>query len=148
MEVLMHTLANAPDKHSPLKKTVTELVRQWKAAAANVRELARAGQTAENVAQDLGLSPNELRALAAKGADAAKELPCLLEALRINVQTLAEKEPLVLRDLQRACSLCDQKRACDRDIAAGTLATHYQRYCVNADTVRALELDPTFASPK
>jgi hypothetical protein len=148
MEVLMHTLAKSPDKHSRVKKTVTELVRQWKEAAANVRELARAGQTAENVAQDLGLSPNELRALAGKGADAAKELPCLLDALRINAQTLAEKEPLVLRDLQRVCSLCDHKRACDRDIAAGTLAAHYQRYCVNADTVKALELDPMFASPK
>ena len=144
----MHTPTKSPDKHSPIKKTVSERVRQWKDAAARVRELVAAGPTAENVAQDLGISSNELRALAAKGADAANELPCLLEALRIDVQTLAAKEPLVLRDLQRVCSLCDQKRECDRDIAAGTLATHYQSYCANADTVKALELDPTFSSPK
>jgi hypothetical protein len=144
----MHPPVRSPDKHSPVRTTVTALLRQWKDAAASVRELAAAGPTMENVAQDLGLSPNELRALAAKGTGAAKELPCLLGALRINPQTLAEKEPLVLRDLQRVCSLCDQKHACDRDIAAGTLATHYQSYCANADTVRALELDPTFTSPQ
>ena len=144
----MHTPAKSPDKYSPAKKTITALVRQWKDAAASVRELAAAGPTTENVARDLGLSSNELRALAAHGAGAARELPCLLEALRINGQTLAEKEPLVLRDLQRVCSLCDQKRTCDRDIAAGTLASHYQSYCANAATVRALELDPTFTSPK
>jgi hypothetical protein len=99
-------------------------------------------------ARDLGLSPAELHALAAKGSNAAKELPCLLDALRINIQALTEKEPLVPRDLQRVCSLCDQKRACDRDIAAGTLATNHTRYCANADTVSALKLDPEFGSSK
>jgi hypothetical protein len=99
-------------------------------------------------ARDLGLSPAELHALAAKGSNAAKELPCLLDALRINIQALTEKEPLVPRDLQRVCSLCDQKRACDRDIAAGTLATNHTRYCANADTVSAFKLDPEFGSSK
>jgi hypothetical protein len=127
-------------------KAVADLVRQWKEVAASARELAAFGQTMANMAEDLGLSPNELRALAAKGADAAKELPCLLEALRISIQKLAEKEPLVLRDLQRVCTMCDHKRECDRDIAAGTLATNYERYCTNFDTVRALKMDPKFTS--
>jgi hypothetical protein len=100
----------------------------------------------ENIAQDLRLSPAELRALTAKGTNAAKQLPCLLEALRINIQTLAEQEPSVLRDLQRVCTLCDHKRECDLYLATGALATHCQSYCANADTVRALKLDPKFNS--
>jgi uncharacterized Fe-S radical SAM superfamily protein PflX len=136
----------SPDIQSPVKKTVAALVRQWKEVATSVHELAAFGQMMENMTQDLRLSPAELRALAAMGTNAAKQLPCFLEALRINIQTLAEQEPLVLRDLQRVCTLCDHKCGCDRDIAAGALATHYQSYCANADTVRALKLDPKFNS--
>lgn len=144
MRLRKPSVAKSPNTHAPVKKTVAELVRQLREIAASVHELAALGQMMENMAQDLGLSPAEIRALAAKGTNAAKELPCLLEALRINIQTLAEQEPLVLRDLQRVCTLCDHKRECDRDIAAGALAMHYQSYCPNADTVRALKLKPKF----
>ena len=88
-----------------------------------------------NMVKDLGLSPNELRALATKGTN-AKELPCLLEALRISIRALAEKEPMLLNDLRRGCSMCEHKRECDDDIAAGTLVPGYQRYCVNVDSAQ------------
>jgi hypothetical protein len=129
-----------------LSAAVANLLKQWKEVAASARELAAFGDTMANMAQDLGLSPAELRALATKGADAAKELPCLLDALRISIQALAEKEPLVLRDLQRVCTMCDQKVVCNRDIAAGTVSTNYEHYCANADTIEALKLDPTFVT--
>jgi hypothetical protein len=140
------SVATSSDTQSPVQRTVAAIVRQWKEVATCVHELAALGQSMENVAQDLRLSPGELRALTAKGTNAAKQLPCLLEVLRINIQTLAEQEPSVLRDLQRVCTLCDHKRECDRDLAAGTLVTHYQSYCANAHTVRALKLDPKFNS--
>lgn len=124
---------------------VANLVKQWKEVAANARELAALGAAMANVAEDLGLAPAELRALASKGANAARELPCLLEAVRINIQTLAEKDPLVLRDLQRVCTMCDQKSTCNREIVAGTASTNYRQYCPNAGTLDALSRDPTFA---
>jgi hypothetical protein len=34
--------------------------------------------------------------------------------------------------------MCIQKRRCDRDLAAGTAAAHYQDYCGNADTIDGL----------
>jgi hypothetical protein len=71
--------------------------------------------------------------------------PCLLDAPRISVQTLADKEPLVLRDLQRVCTMCEQKTVCNHDIVAGTVSTNYEHYCANADTLRALQCDPSFA---
>jgi hypothetical protein len=44
----------------------------------------------------------------------------------------------VLRDMERVCSMCDHKRQCDRDLAAGTAAKHYEEYCGNADTIDGL----------
>lgn len=125
---------------------VANLVKQWKEVAASARELAAFGDAIASIAEDLKLSPAELRALASKGADAAKELPCLLDALRISIQTLADREPLVLRDLQRVCTMCDQKRLCNREVLAGTASASYRHYCPNTGTLDALNRDPTFAS--
>lgn len=144
----MTKTAKGPIRHlhaNAVSKTVADVVKQWREVVASARELAGSSQTTADIARDLGLSPIELRMLAAKGADAAKELPCLLESLRISIQTIAEKDPMVLRDLQRVCSVCEHKRQCDRDIAAGTLAKNYDRYCLNAETVNAIKCDPTFA---
>ena len=58
----------------------------------------------------------------------------MLAALGIDEDDLARTEPLVLRDMERVCSLCNHKRQCDRDLAAGTAAAHYEEYCRNAPT--------------
>jgi hypothetical protein len=47
-------------------------------------------------------------------------------------------EPLVLRDMERVCALCLQKAQCDRDLAAGTSAEHYEGYRLNASTIDVL----------
>ena len=125
---------------------VANLVKQWKEVAASARELAAFGDAITSIAEDLKLSPSELRALASKGADAAKELPCLLDALRISIRALADREPLVLRDLQRVCTMCNQKRLCNREVLSGTASANYRHYCPNAGTLDALNCDPTFAS--
>ena len=62
----------------------------------------------------------------------------MLTALGIDQDDLARTEPLVLRDMERVCALCSQKRRCDRDLAAGTSAAHYQEYCANAPTIDGL----------
>ena len=75
---------------------------------------------------------------AKSSAHAADELPQMLQALGIDLEGLARTEPLVLRDMERVCSLCNHKRQCDRDLAAGTAAAHYEEYCGNADTIDGL----------
>jgi hypothetical protein len=47
-------------------------------------------------------------------------------------------EPLILHDMERVCALCEHKRECDRDLAAGTSAEHYQGYCLNAPTIESV----------
>ena len=90
------------------------------------------------IAGDLRMSSADLEALVRQGPHAADELPKMLTALGIDQQDLARTEPLVLRDMERVCSLCSHKRQCDRDLAAGTAAAHYQEYCGNADTIDGL----------
>jgi hypothetical protein len=90
------------------------------------------------IAGELRVSSADLEALVRQGPHAADKLPKMLAALGIDQDDLARTEPLVLRDMERVCALCSQKRRCDRDLAAGTSAAHYQEYCANAPTMDGL----------
>jgi transcriptional regulator with XRE-family HTH domain len=90
------------------------------------------------IASDLRMSSADLEALVRQGSHAADELPKMLAALGIDQDDLARTEPLVLRDMERVCSMCINKRQCDRDLAAGTSAAHYEEYCANAPTIDGL----------
>lgn len=93
----------------------------------------------DRIAGDLRVSPGELDTLVRRGPHAADELPRLLKVLGIDEADLARTEPLVLRDMERVCALCASKRQCDRDLAAGTSAEHYEGYCLNAPTIDSLD---------
>ena len=90
------------------------------------------------IASELRMSSADLEALVRRGSHAADELPKMLKALGIDQEALARTEPLVLRDMERVCAMCNHKRQCDRDLAAGTSAAHYEQYCGNAPTIDGL----------
>ncbi len=90
------------------------------------------------IASDLRISSADLEALVRQGPHAADELPKMLRALGIDQAGLARTEPLVLRDMERVCALCNHKRQCGHELAAGTAAAHYEEYCANAHTVDGL----------
>ena len=92
----------------------------------------------DRIASDLRVSPGVLDILVRQGPHAADELPKLLTVLGIEEADLARTQPLVLRDMERVCALCASKRQCDRDLAAGTSAEHYEGYCLNAPTIDSL----------
>ena len=68
----------------------------------------------DRIAGDLRISSNDLDQLVRQGPHAADELPKMLKALGIDEADLARTEPLVLRDMERVCTLCRHKRQCDR----------------------------------
>jgi uncharacterized protein YjiS (DUF1127 family) len=92
----------------------------------------------DRIAGDLRVAPDDLEELVRRGPHAADELARMLRALGINEASLARTQPLVLRDMERVCAMCNQKRECDRDLAAGTAAQHYEEYCLNAPTIDRL----------
>ena len=92
----------------------------------------------DRIASELRVSSTDLNELVRQGPHAADELPKLLKLLGIDEEALARTQPLVLRDMERVCALCANKGECDRDLAAGTSAEHYEGYCLNAPTIEAL----------
>jgi hypothetical protein len=92
----------------------------------------------DRIAGDLRVTPDDLEELVRQGPHAADELPKMLKALGINEASLARAQPLVLRDMERVCAMCNHKRECDRDLSAGTAAQHYEAYCGNAPTLDRL----------
>ena len=90
------------------------------------------------IASDLRISSADLEALVRQGPHAADELPKMLRALGIDQADLARTEPLVLRDMERVCALCNHKRQCGHELADGTAASHYEEYCGNAHTIDGL----------
>jgi transcriptional regulator with XRE-family HTH domain len=97
----------------------------------------------DRIAEDLRVSPVELDGLVRRGPHAADELPAMLRALGIDANKLARTEPMLLRDMERVCAMCNQKSQCDRDLIAGTAAEHYEGYCLNAPTIDRLDKTAT-----
>ena len=93
----------------------------------------------ERIAGDLQLSTHDLEELVERGPHAADELKGLLKALGVDEATLASTHPIVLRDMERVCTLCQHKRDCDHDLEAGTCAERYRSYCPNAATLAQFE---------
>lgn len=92
----------------------------------------------DRIASDLRIAPDDLEELVRHGLHAADELPKMLEQLGINAEGLGRAQPLLLRDMERVCSLCNHKGQCDRDLAEGTAAENYHGYCANAAALESL----------
>jgi hypothetical protein len=90
------------------------------------------GSEFDRIAGELRVSPADLNELVHQGPHAADELPKLLGLLGIDQAALARSQPLVMRDMERVCALCRHKRQCDRDLASGSSAEHFEEYCLNA----------------
>lgn len=92
----------------------------------------------DRIAADLEISSGDLDELVRRGLHAADELPVLLKALEIDEAALERTHPLVLRDMERVCTLCRHKARCDRDLAAGTSAEYFSSYCPNESTIKEI----------
>ena len=93
----------------------------------------------DRIATDLRVSPIDLEDLVRRGPHSADELPKMLRELGISEADLAKTQPMLLRDMERVCALCGQKRQCDHDLIAGTAPEHFADYCPNAPTISEIE---------
>ena len=91
-----------------------------------------------HVAADLGVTPAELRKMTSKGPAAADQLQMMLKALGLDPQALAKSDFTVMRDLQRVCIMCGDKKGCEQEFADGTAAANFREFCPNAVTLEAL----------
>ncbi len=93
------------------------------------------------IASDIGISAGELQELSRKGPGSADLLLKMLSALGVDPKALSDKEPLVMRDLQRLCTTCADKGRCSHELADGTAKVHFHEFCPNAFTIDALLAD-------
>jgi hypothetical protein len=127
----------------PTLDSVLEVIAQWvkkyRYAAGLRNEFARCGpEEVAHTASELGLSSRDLFQLASKGPHAADLLQRMLVALGVDPQKLASKDPAVMRDLQRLCILCGEKKRCTHELAAGAASDNYREFCPNAFTLEGL----------
>jgi len=90
------------------------------------------------VANELGVTPSDLQSLGRKGPESIPLLRNMLVALKIDPQALIHKDPLVMRDLQRLCTNCQDQKRCRNELEKGTAAKHFHEFCPNAFTLDAL----------
>ena len=134
----------APDKSTDkpfsLLQSLVGTFTDWLNHRRDLREIRQIDTTEfGRIASDLRVSAGDLDTLVRQGPHAADELPKLLDMLGIDHEQLSRTEPLVLRDMERVCAMCASKHPCDRDLAAGTSAAHYEKYCLNAPTIDSLD---------
>jgi uncharacterized protein YjiS (DUF1127 family) len=131
-------------KPYPVIEKAIDIFSNWLKHRQEIRELREldSGEFSR-IAQELCITPADLEAFVRQGPHAADELPKLLKVLGIDGAALARTQPLMLRDMERVCTLCQQKAQCDQDLGAGTSAQHYAEYCLNAATIDELGRTPS-----
>jgi hypothetical protein len=134
---------NATQAHWPIvDNVIAPLAEWWRRHAALNQNLAdfnafSPGEMAR-MAQDVGLTPSELRELARHCADAAELLERRLGSLGLSKPELAVSAPAELRDMERLCTLCASKGRCARDLATDPNDPAWRQYCPNEQTLVAL----------
>jgi hypothetical protein len=91
------------------------------------------------MARDVGVSPHDLRRMVKLGPDAAKLLLSRMDTLNLNGDALSRSKPGVMRDLQRLCSTCANKKRCKRNLAHDPKNPFWRQYCPNESTLVALQ---------
>jgi Family of unknown function (DUF6455) len=123
----------------PILGAIADWVKKYRYAAGLRNELAQCGpEEVAHTARELGLSSRDLYRMARKGPNAADLLQKMLLALGVSPQKLALEDPLIMRDLQRLCIMCGQKKQCKHELAAGTADKNFRDFCPNAFTLEAL----------
>jgi pyrroloquinoline quinone (PQQ) biosynthesis protein C len=123
----------------PILGAIADWVKKYRYAAGLRNELAQCGpEEVAHTARELGLSSRDLYRMARKGPNAADLLQKMLLALGVSPQKLALEDPLIMRDLQRLCIMCGQKKQCRHELVAGTAGKNFRDFCPNAFTLEAL----------
>jgi Family of unknown function (DUF6455) len=130
----------------PVRHTMQQIL-SWFAqgfeASTEADVLANLDQTQiEALAEDCGLTPHQLVALVKAGPHAADEMPDVMRALNIDPDEVDHKMRKLFRNMQIACSSCQSKEQCRRDLQRGTIDKTFVDYCNNADSLNALRANP------
>ena len=132
----------APETN-PTPKSLVAAVRDWVRHRRLIRQCNARLDACDNdeiarIAHDVGLSASDLRHMAKRGPDAAQGLLDRMAALHLDAHAVAKNEPAAMRDMQRLCTNCIDKKRCQRDLVLSPSSPVWHHYCPNADTLEEL----------
>lgn len=126
-------------KHSSLTEIISGWWRKWIGFDPAYSDISCCMQDdVERIARDVGVSADELRALAKLNPGSADLLPRRMAALKLEQNEVFQREPGTLHDLQRICSMCESHKRCGQDSAQSSTDSAWEDYCPNAATFKAL----------
>jgi hypothetical protein len=99
------------------------------------------------VAQDVGLSASELRAIGEARAGPGELLPRRLQLLGLDREFVRSAQTVAYWDMERTCAICKVWRLCARDLVKGDAQGGMDTYCLNAEAIDALTVDQTRRRP-
>ena len=135
--IMQHALRS--NRLLELRRLIAEVVKSFWGKKVAIDELFGCDASEmTRIAQDLGISAADLRALANRDKTAADLLYRRLESLRLDP---ASVDPAVMRDLQRCCSTCDSKQLCAHELEDAPKGAKWPAYCPNDDTIAAIATD-------
>lgn len=134
----MTMMAHAHESRSMFGRVGEWLKHWWERSTALADFEACGGPEMQRVARDAGVGVGDLRVLAGKWPDSADLVQRRLAALGIDAAELDAAQPATMRDMQRLCSLCDNKRVCEHDLDRGPANADWHEYCPNSGTLDAL----------
>ncbi len=113
--------------------------RNWMGNRAGAAELENCNpQELQRLAQEVGVSPHELRMLAGKWPESADLLSRRLTALGVDASEVERSQPSASNDLKKLCSFCVSKGQCDFDLDTHPNNLGWRDYCPNTTTLTAL----------
>jgi hypothetical protein len=92
------------------------------------------------IAKDLGTTGQELKDLAARGPDAASLLHERMHVLGLSRADVDRVMHGLIRDMERTCIWCGQKRVCRKDLAARAEDEAWSGYCPNAVALTGVKI--------
>jgi hypothetical protein len=131
-----------PDEWPIIRNVIAPLADWWRRRAIVRQNLADLdafdAEDMARMAQDVGLTTSDLRALASHCSDAADLLERRLEACGLSAKELVQTAPAELRDMERLCTTCQSKARCARDLGADRADPVWRQYCPNEQALMEL----------
>jgi hypothetical protein len=123
----------------PYLSAIIERWRSWRERNKTLADLTACGDAeVARMAADIGISPSELRVLAAHDGHDADLLRDRLAALHLDPEQIARRSPVVMREMQRLCTTCESKGRCANDLLHDPNDPAWRDYCPNAEMLSGL----------
>lgn len=115
----------------------------WIRSAAGASDLGRCSEgDLERVAQDVGMTANELRRLPRHKKNGTDLLFRRMAVLDLRCEEVSAVDRATYLDLERVCIVCDCKGRCKRDLARCPNDACWEGYCPNVATLKMLDAMP------